>query len=290
MSQATAVTERDINGFILSITTRRREGDSPRTLQDLTTNTLNAWLWMVNLLQKKEWDTAVDLPSVEEKYGTEKGINMEETFGEPRVTIWATWRSTNKFRFHLNSDDRLQNAVMVHAAQEAGIEASIAAWNKAHPSTSQQNDAPATPKNAPPPAPNTPTTPQNAANANVAPVDGVLVATTWPDKKKVQYADGQLVSYTITKIKAAFFKGSPTYELYTNFGGNYPGFTVYKFKSGTQELTQTYESIVGVLATLGLTLEQPEAIGTWRVVIKANHSEKDGVVTEYKNVQSLTAL
>lgn len=257
---------------------------------------------------------------------TEEPFELEEPFGKSRVEVWATFRG-EKNPFHLCSDDNPQTAINVWLGHNRGIKRAIEKLVPKQPETTPQaaqnsnttqisayevTDVAAfkaamdagfaaaksgkNPMNAAmvgmvaASKPIASTAHQNAANANVAPVEGVLVANTWPDKKKVQYADGQLVSFTITKIKAAFFKGSPTYELYTSFGGNYPGFTVYKFKTGTQELTQTYESVVGVLATLNLTLEQPERVGTWRAVVKANHSEKDGSVREYLNVQNLTAV
>lgn len=277
-----------IGKYTLSVTTRDG-GDTPDMLSELTYRTIKAWLWIVSRLEQGE--TMLPLTNEGDTRGSvEQGLHNEfietDAFmfpslecGDARVTVWDTFKSQSRISFHLNSDDIPQIAVNVWAANHKAIERILSE----HPQNTPQShqDAP----NSSTASPQASTIPA----APTAPVDGVIVATRAPNPNQPSYADGQLVSYTITKIAASSNQGSATFQLWSPLGQKYPTHTVYK-TSKKGENTKDYEAIIPVLNTTGLSFEKPEAIGTWRLVCKIAHGEKDGKPREYHNVVSLTAI
>jgi len=292
MTQAIRVKDVEVGDFILSVTTRMNDTDDGQVLEELTERTITAWLFIVDAVTTNKWVYSPDLGSVEERFCAEHNITLEETFGDSRVTVWDTWRSKRRVGFHLNSNDKPQRALQVRDANESGSNKAVAKWNATHPNTSQQTDAPATPKNAPqqPPAPSAPTAPQNAPNANVAPMEGVLVATRAPNSNRVDYAPNQLVEFTVNKIEAGSNKGSAIFKLWTALGTQYPTVTVY-MKKPNGEVKPDYQIIKPVIDSLGLTLEKTEAVGNWKLICKAVQVDgREGLMKEFLNVVSFTAL
>lgn len=306
---ALAVGDVEMNGYKLSVTTRDN-GDDPKHLEELTFRTVNIWLWIVGFLEQGVHKLPDNPGSVESRYAAElnkamadtdaprsEPITFERTFGDARVTVWDLSKS---IKFHLNSDDDLQVAVNTWLAQQNALkrlkaehatpQQKVSAAGAQQPVDAQKNGA------AYNPATDTPAQPKGAGNAqNSAPapqpaVEGAIVATRPPNSNRPDYANGQLVSFTVTKIVASSNKGSAVYQMWTPLGNQYPTISVYKLKPDGN-LKPDYEAIVPVLNTLNLSLDKPEAVGTWRLVCKAAHvPNKDGADREFLNVVSLTAI
>lgn len=279
MSQPVAVFELEINDFILSVTTRFYPGDTLQLLDDLTANTISAWLWIVGLLEKNEWDTSVAVDSVEEKYSKDKNIPYEPPLGDARVTVWATWRSNNKFKFHLNSDEKIQDAVLANTAARAGIQKATDKWLEKHPQSTKAGSNQGVADSDKPITQDRPETPKNAVN-------GVIAATRAPSPATPQYADGQQVSFQINKIVAGSNKGSATFALWGSLGTKYPLVTVYKCKANSTDLNPNYAKIAPVIEKLGLSLDKPEVSGNWYLVCKAAHNNGK----EYLNAELLEPI
>lgn len=275
------VTEVVVGEHTLSITTRDN-GDDPAILQDLTARTIGAWLWIVHNVLWADEPKAVPDGSVEDRYLAERNaqinnpdeqIGLIDSWGDPRVTIWDTYRSAQRAQFRLTSDDNMTVAVDVWRAQHNGVAAALQAFNP------KQSTAPSAPRSAPP-GTNTPPAPPAAQG-------GVIVATRAPTPSRPQYADGQLVQFTVNKIVMGTNKGSVTYALWGALGVKYPLMTIYKTKSGSDENSLNYINAKDTLVALGLSVDagKIEATGTWTLLAKISH---DGG-KEYTHVVSLTA-
>lgn len=305
MPHEIAVADVNIHPYILSVTTRDA-GEDAKLLEELTYRTIATWLHIVKFLKQNVYK--FEGGSVEQRYADEinkrldtdapktEPFEFKETFGDSRVTVWDTYRGAEHPCFHLNSDDNPQVAIDTWLANQRGIQRAI---EKFAPNTSNliQDTPPAsaTAGNAmfTHEPQERPATPKSAPNTNVTPnqaMEGVIVASQRPNANTPQYANGQLVSFTVTKIVATSNKGSAVYQMWTPLGNQYPTINVYKLKPDGN-LKPDYEAIVPILNTLGLSLDKPEAVGTWRLVVKAAHvPSKDGGDREFLNVQSLTPL
>lgn len=285
MTQPTEVRDLAIGNWILSVTTRDM-GDDPKILEELTYRTIMTWINIVRRLEQQNY--AFDGGSVEQVLSAEIATSNGQPFEfsppvngyQSRVTVWSTYRGGTNPNFHLNSDDTPQVAIDVWRANQLGSERAVTKFNTLFP------NAPQTAHNAPNPGSNAPqgtNTPPPPAN----PSDGVIVATLGPSLKKPQYAHGQLVSYTVTQIDASSEHGSPTFKL-TITVGKYP-ITIFKLDSKGQPKKE-FELVAPVLNGLGLDFNKPSAKGTWRLVCKANHVDKDGATLEYMNCVSLEPI
>lgn len=281
MSQTLSVTEIIINGYTLSVTTRDC-GDDPHILEELTYKTVKAWLWMAGLIQVGKFVLDQEIGSVESRLAKDMNTEIPPAENDSRVTVWCHWRSQRKVDFHLNSDDIPQVALSTYAAQNAAMIRLEAEFPKQDASQSNVEGA-----NSSAAANQAPSTPNPATTPAFS--DAVINATRAPNPNTPQYADGQLVAFTVNKIAASSNKGSATFQMWTALGSQYPTLTVYKLDSKGQP-KKDYETIAPVLNSLGLSFEKPEAHGAWRMVCKAAHAEKDGKVKEYLNVQSLTPI
>ena len=294
MPQTISVTDVIIPPYILSVTTRLTEGDEPKHLEELTFRTIGAWLYIVNELIGKE-NYVFKGGSVEERYADElnkiidndapktEPFEFDTPFGDSRVTVWDTWRSSKRVSFHLNSDDNPQVAIDTWRAQQIAVQRALDKYNPNHAQIAPQS--PQTHSTAP----TAPATSQAPASPTAF-IDGVLMATRAPNANRVDYANGQHVGFTVNKIVASSNKGSATYQFWTALGSQYPTVTVYKLKpDGT--VKPDFENIAGTIAALGLSLDKPQVVGNWRLVCKVSHvPSKDGGDKEYLNVVSLTAI
>lgn len=301
MSQTLSVRDVSIGKWILSVTTRDN-GDDPKHLEELTYRTIMTWVNIARRLEKENY--VYEGGSVEAVYASElsqphdndgpksESFEFKETFGDSRVTVWSTHRGASNPNFHLNSDDIPQVAINVWRANQTGSERAIIKLESLFPKTAP-NITQDTPPVVNPPewdaipsanAPQTPTTPNS-------PVNGAIVATRAPNPNRPDYANGQLVSFTVNKIVATSNKGSAVYQMWTALGTQYPTISVYKLKPNG-EVKPDYEALLPVLNTLNLTLDKPEAVGTWRLICKASHvpSKDNTGDKEYLNVVSLQAI
>lgn len=268
MSQPTAVFELEINDFILSVTTRFYPGDNLQLLDDLTANTISAWLWIVGLLEKNEWDTSVAIDSVEEKYAKANNLPYEPPLGDARVTVWATWRSNNKFKFHLNSDDKPQDAVLANTAARAGIQKATDRWLEKHPqSTKAGSNSSATP----PQATTTAKAPENAPKAaynaqhGYSPEDAqadVMVQGKLFTKKDAiaKLSPGSPFKWRVAQIEKHSKDGKDFYEFFEFWGGKagqYSGSSVF-----TDNEIAINSGLIAYLDSLGIKAGQA-LTGDW---------------------------
>lgn len=327
-TQTVIVSEVDVKGYKLSVTSRDA-GDDWKHLEEITYRTGVVWLIIADKLE--QGDYLMSGGSVEEEYAAflnnpkdpdsprpNPSVEFPETFGEPRATFWDTYRGSKQINFHLNSNDTPQTAINTWMANQNAIDRlhekfatpqqKVAAAGAQSAQDAQKNgvaynpatDTPATPKGdfklfpmeGPFPKKSQQET-QNAQSSASAPqpaVEGAIVATRAPNSNRPDYVNGQLVSFTVTKIVVSSNKGSAVYQMWTPLGTQYPTLNVYKLKPDGN-LKPDYEAIIPVLNTLNLSLDKPEANGTWRLVCKAAHApNKDGADREYLNVVSLTAI
>lgn len=279
MSTTLQVNELPIKGYILSVTARDG-GDDPAVLEELTFRTINAWLYIVKLLLKQKYVLDDEIGSVEERYCAEMDsnravgqapISLPDKWGDPRVTVWDLSKT---IRFHLNSDDTPQVAIDTWVAQQRAL---------ARVKAEYEDD-----ESQSPPAPRNPFNPALPSTTPVAPQEGVIVATLAPTPNKPQYADGQLVQFTVNKIVAGTGQGTITYALWGPLGVKYPLMTIFKNKKGSDENSANYIAAAETLVALGLSVDagRIEAVGNWRLLVKAAH--KDG--REFTNVISLEAI
>ncbi len=136
-----------------------------------------------------------------------------------------------------------------------------------------------------------PATPKNASNAQPA-VEGAIVATRAPSKNR-QYADGQLLIFSINKVVMGTNKGSITYNLWGDLGKNFALKTVYKTKNGSDENSLDYIASKDAIVPLGLSVDagKIEAHGDWKLTTKVAHGKNGkGEETEFFNVVSLVAV
>ena len=184
----------------------------------------------------------------------------------PQIAV-NTWVANHK------AIDRIRQENSQSATQTAQEAVSAAAAN-------QQVDKPATPRGT-----------TEMPNSPPVATEGAIVATRAPNSNRPDYANGQLVSFTVTKIVASSNKGSAVFQMWTPLGTQYPTISIYKLKPDGN-LKPDYEAIVPVLNTLNLSLDKPEAVGTWRLVCRAAHVEdkKTQADREFLNVVSLTPI
>lgn len=307
MSQTVSVGDIPVGGYQVSVTTRHN-GEPQDMMEELTYRTIKAWVVIVTKFLEQQVYT---LPlaedgnlrgSVEQAYAAEINAGYDtdappkepfafaETFGDARVTCWDTFKSNPRISFHLNSDDIPQVAVDTWLANQRGIQRAFEEFGgikeRVQNTAKTHVDAPNS-SAAPPQASDAPAT-TKASNPAPA-VEGAIVATRAPKSSEVQYSDGQLVSFTVTKIVASSNKGSPVYEMWTPLGSQWPTIKVYKLDTKGKEKPD-YKTIVGILATLNLSLDKPEAMGTWRLIVKAAHVPGTEGDREFLNVVSLTAI
>lgn len=269
--------------FELNITARNVDGFPSHIQTLMIVRTVNAWLYVARAIQNslRELDEKFALRTVESSIEEDQSDVVGEfvDYGEARVTVFD-WNHQLDLTMHSHSlpQPTLDLYWAMHDAKTM--------LSDLFPLASQTNQGGSPQSAATPQGANTPTPAQNAPNGFV---EGAIVATRAPNPNRVDYADGQLVSFTVTKITASSNKGSATFQMWTALGTQYATVTVYKTDSKGQP-KKDYELILPVLNTLGLSFEKPEAVGTWRLITKAHHYEKDGKDKEGHNVVSLTPI
>lgn len=272
MSQPTAVFELEINDFILSVTTRFYPGDSLQLLDDLTANTISAWLWIVGLLEKNEWDTSVAIDSVEEKYAKTNNLPYEPPLGDARVTVWATWRSNNNFKFHLNSDEKIQDAVLVNTASRAGIQKATDKWLEKHP----QNQAtkPSNSSFMPPQATTTSKAPENAQKATNEALQHNHDAKCYTRKEALdEFEAGAEFSMQICKIMKRSQDGNEYYEFYHKYGQNPGKFAELRLYADNEVALKN--GLMDSLDALALKPGQ-DRLGEWLLKCRVAENAKKG--------------
>ena len=301
MSQTLSTRDAKIGNWILNVTTRDA-GDDSQLLEELTYRTIILWVNIVRRLEKNNF--TYEGESVEKTYAAEINKRLSSDINAPnpepfeftepwgadnaRVTVWSTYRGVKNPNFHLNSSDTPQTAIDVWIANCNGIEraaeklASILPVGTPQSPQTHEESAQAT---STPETQEHPATPKNQPSAN-----GVIVATRAPNSNRVDYANGQLVSFMVNKIEAGSNKGSAIFKLWTALGTQYPTVTVY-MKKTDGNLKPDYEIIKPVIDSLKLSLEKTEAAGNWQLICKVAHVPKpDGTNKEFLNVVSLTAV
>lgn len=235
MSQTLAVDDLSVDGYILSITSRATDDTTREQLEELTYRTIKSWLWIVESgLEKGIYTLPLDngqpIGSVEERYAAElnkaaqdtdgpksEPFAFKETFGDSRVTVWATFRSSAKTRFHLNSDDKPQVAVdtwLANFRARARIEAEHKPQNATQnaqeavtaAAAQQQAEKPATPKNAP-------------VAPNSAPSQGEAEPLYTKKDALAKLQPGDKFRMKIVQIEKHSKDGADFYEFYEPYGG-----------------------------------------------------------------------
>lgn len=265
------VNEVDFNGYNLSVTTRDG-GDDPKILEELTLRTMGAWLKVVSQLELGAY-VAPFTGSVEDRYCAEidskhdtdapnqEVFKLVEKWGDPRVTVWNTYRSEKKLmingipsliRFHLNSDDDTQVAIDTWVAQNNAIArlktqlAKTAPQSNVAPSNSsatlpQGNMSPATPKSQNPPQ-----------NGNLP---------IYTKKEAIAKLNaGDSFRMRVTQLKKRSQDGKDYYEIFEPMGskpGEYSSVTVY-----TDNEPALNNGLIAALDSLGIKLGQA-LTGNW---------------------------
>jgi len=289
---------------MLSVTSRDN-GDDPKILEELTFRTIKAWLWIAGHLEQGVYKLPDNPGSVESRYAAEinaahvdtdappkEPFTFRETFGDARVTCWDTFKSNKRVGFHLNSDDDLQVAVNTWLANQNAVKRAYEELASPQQKVSEKRVEPSNSSAPYNPEADRPATPRNTPQTPVQAVEGAIVATRAPSKNR-QYADGQLLIFSINKIVKGTNKGSVTYNLWGDLGKNYALKTVYMTKSGSDEKSQDYIASRDVLEGLNLSVDagKIETHGNWQLVTKVAHGKNGkGEETEFFNVQSLTAI
>lgn len=285
-TQTVIVDEADMEGFKVSVTARDA-GDDWKHLENIIYRTGFVWFIIAEKLEQGDYTMAGG--SVEEEYAAflnnpkdtdaprpNPPIEFTETFGEPRATIWDTYRGSRHVNFHLNSNDIPQVAINTWLANKNAIRRLTEKFASPQQKVSEQRqDAPLGVSEQQQPV-DKPATPMH-------PVSAIITATCTPSPATPQYADGQQVSFQINKIVAGSNKGSATYALWGSLGTKYPLVTVYRCKTNSADLTPTYQKIAPVIEKLGLSLDKPEVSGNWYLVCRAAHSNGK----EYLNAELL---
>ncbi len=268
-------------GCELRVTARSVDIDlfSPEIYTDLIVRTVKLWVYLATQIEqgvktlpeqiahKSVEQSIIDMITLDE---TMQGATFQET-GENRVTVFD-WN--HRFELTIHSDTIPQQALdLWWAMHDAKDE-----LEKLYPSQSNEK---AVNSNAAPPAGT------SAPAAPAAPIAGVIKATRAPNKNRPEYADGQLVEFTVEKIVASSNQGSATFQFWTALGKQYATHTVFKqSKSGT--INSDYEIIAPVIEKIGFSFDKLEQVGSWRLITKVAHVDKDGKKLEYHNPVSLT--
>lgn len=264
-------------GYALNVTTRGMDSHPPEVYTALIVKTVRLWLYLAHTIEKGGKDVAESVAfrsvetAVEEEF---EGVEFPP-FEESRITVFD-WN--HKLHLTLHSNDLAQPLLDLFWAQNDAL----LELDRLYPSTPQTAVSAPNSSATPPQATNTPHPPVN-------PVEGAITATRLPTLSTPQYADGQLVSFTIVKIEAGADKGSAIFKLFSSLGGRYATHIVYKLDTKGQP-KKDYETILPILNAINLSFEKPEAVGTWRLVVRAAHGEKDGKVKEYMNLVSLSPI
>lgn len=269
-----------VKGCELRITARQTDGHSAEIYTDLIVRTTKLWVYLatqieqgVKILHEKiAWKTA-EMSVVEQVVLDETMKNFAfEPSDENRVTVFD-WN--HRFELTLHSDSMPQITLDLWWAMHAAKAELETLYPQSNEKASNSSAAP--PNSA------------NTAPAPAAPSDGIINATRAPNKNRPEYAEGQLVSFTIHKIVASSSQGSATFQFWSALGNQYPTVTVYKQgKSG--KVNSDYEKIAPLVEKIGFSFDKLEQSGNWRLIVKAAHAEKDGKQVEYLNIVSLTAF
>jgi hypothetical protein len=262
MTSTLATQQVAIGDYVLSVTTRDA-GDDPALLEELTFRTIGAFLYIAALLEKGVYSAGVN-GSVEQRLAAEKEIEFKETFVDPRVTVWDTFRGSKTINFHLNSDDEPQVAMNTWLANNNAIARAVEKYGiKTAPNAVSSASVPQT-------APTTSAAPQTAQN-------GVVRVIGWKSAKEL--TPGTMFNSPIAKIEAAMDKkGVLTWELFCPYGGS-PGkfkdFTVFSDNEHTAALSQRLMEWCGKAGT--------SITGSWTA--SGNVTESKG--KKYVNVWDL---
>ncbi len=263
----------NVEGYRLNVTARL-DPENRMHMKDLVEKTIKLWLFVAkNIGGNTRTVTYNTTPEDAIK------ANHFAPMAEPRVTVWGDLPTGSGVTVHSHS--HAQDALDVYFARQDALGAF-------------------TPQNSPQATP-TPATPQNAnlpqsgnvAGQNTTPVAGVINATRAPNPKAVEYADGQMVAYTVNKVAMGANKGSATYALWGPLGQKYPLMTIYKNKPNSDETAPNYIAIKDFIVGLGLSVDagKVEAMGNWTLICKAVHvPQADGSKKEYLNVVSMAPV
>lgn len=267
-----------VKGCELRITARNIDHNlAPDMYTDLIVKTVKLWVYLATQIEQgvKHLPPAIASRSVEQAVAEE--ISSDETMqgwqfqaaDENYVTVFD-WN--HRFELTIHSDTEPQAALdLWWAMNDAKME-----LEKLYPPQSNEK---AVNSNA--------TTPSgtSAPAAPAAPIEGVISATRAPNPNRPEYAEGQLVSFTVNKIVASSNNGSATFQLWTDLGKQYPTQTIYKL-SPNGKVNTDYEKIAPIVDKIGFSFDKLEQAGNWRLITKAAHFEKEGKQREYLNVVS----
>lgn len=266
-----------VKGCELRITARNVDLNiMPDLYTDLIVKTVKLWVYLATQIEagNKVLPPSIAKRTVEQAIAE---ISMDETMrgwqfdeaDENRVTVFD-WN--HRFELTLHSNTEPQAALdLWWAMSDAKTE-----LEKLYPS--QSNEKAVNSNAAPQSGTNTPAT-------SAAPIEGVINATRAPNPNRPEYAEGQLVSFTINKIVASSNNGSATFQLWSELGKQYPTQTIYKL-SPNGKVNTDYEKIAPIVDKIGFSFDKLEQAGNWRLIVKAAHAEKEGKQREYLNVVS----
>lgn len=269
-----------VKGCELRITARQMDAHDPTIYTDLIVRTVKLWVYLATQIEQgiKKLPEQIAYKSAE--MSVTEQANLDETmhiefpvYNENRVTVFD-WN--HRFELTLHSDTLPQIALdLWWAMHDAKEELAKLYPQQSNDKASNLSAGAAAPPSAPP--------------VPAAPSDGVINATRAPNKNRPDYAHGQLISFTVHKIIASSNEGSATFQFWTALGNQYPTLTVYK-QSKSGKLNSDYEKIAPLIEKMSFSFDKLQETGNWRLIVKADHVEKDGKTTEYLHAVSLTAF
>lgn len=270
-----------VKGCELRITARKVDFNDPPIYAELIVRTVKLWVYLATQIEQQVTVLPDSIAHKTAQQSVEEQVTLDETMSgwafeeanENRVTVFD-WN--HKFELTIHSDTIPQQALDLYWAMHAArIE-----LETLYPSNSNEkgsNSSATTPAGT------------NAPAAPAAPVEGVIKATRAPNKNRIDYADGQLVEFTVEKIVASSNQGSATFQFWTALGKQYATHTVFK-QSKSGSINSDYEKIAPVIEKIGFSFDKLEQLGKWRLITKVAHVDKDGKILEYHNPVSLAPI
>lgn len=260
-----------IGEYRLNVTSRAASFAGTENMMPITRDTIKLWVFCAGKIQAginaNDLTDEVAGMIVEEKYGIPAA-------DEPHCTVWGDVFPGQSLTVH--STSILRVVFDLWYARESAIIAAIEALGLPTPPAQQ-------------PAPQNTPEPRHKAefgdlppSAVPTPTEGVIDAQGFPSARNMQYANGQLVRFSIERIAVNTAGGKPVYELFMP-GGKYAAFKVYS----DNEIAM--HAIGETLRGLGLSFDKPEVTGNWQLVAKTANREKGGAPIQYFNPQYFEA-
>jgi len=257
VSQTLSVSDAQMGEKVLSVTSRDN-GDEPKILEELTYRTIKAWLFIVSFLEQGVYNLPPNSGSVESRYADEinksavdkKPFAFVETFGDSRVTVWDTWKSSKHIGFHLNSDDNLQTAVNTWLANQNAVKRAYEEFASIQQKVSETAVKPSNSSATPMATPKSQNAPQNGTSA--------VLYTKKDALAKLQ--PGDAFKMKIVQIEKHSKDGLDFYEFFEPYGGKAGQFSAASVFVDNE--IAVGNGLIAYMDSLGVKLGQ-ELTGNW---------------------------